>query len=81
MLVHVDTCQLEPGTHISRKVIARLSSTQHELPDAECREVRPDWGEYLPIVTLPAIERALLRRGLLPHLPDPFVYYFGIVKE
>jgi hypothetical protein len=80
MLIQIETRQLEPGTHISRHCIATLSVTRHEIPDDECKEARPDCGEYLPITTFSAIERALRKRGLITYMPDPFVYFFGVVK-
>jgi hypothetical protein len=65
MQVHVDRVTLEPGDHQLRKTIAREQVFVVELPDAECKEERPDWGEYSPVVTFPAIERALRSRGYL----------------
>jgi len=40
-------------------------------------EVRPDWGVYHPVVTFPAIERAIRTRGL-----DPIGQWsFSIAKD
>lgn len=79
-VVHID--QLEPGTHIARLTIARdvVAPRLVTLPLAECMEPRPDWGEYSPIVTFPAIERALRARGYFPPLHRDYQYRFGIEK-
>lgn len=65
MKVHIDRLTLEPGTHTSRKVLKRERVFDLDLPDDECKEIRPDWGRYTPVVTFPAIERALVSRGFL----------------
>jgi len=82
MIVHIDILTLEPGTHHSRKTIGRKRLAEVELPLEECQEVRPDWGEYLPITTFPAIERALKRRGhFTPLYSRDEQYQFGILSE
>jgi hypothetical protein len=65
MLVHVDRITLEPGNHQLRSVVSRERAFVVEIPDDECKEERPDWGRYFPVVTFPAIERALRSRGYL----------------
>jgi hypothetical protein len=65
MKVHIDRLTLEPGTHAYRKTLKCERVFDLVLPDDECKEVRPDWGEYEPVVSFPAIERALIRRGFL----------------
>jgi len=78
MKITVKTYCLEPGTHLSRKPTTLISTTHIELPDEECKEPRPDWGEYLPLVTFRAIERALDRRGALPPLGPDHRYFMAI---
>ena len=77
--LQIDT--LEPGTHISRRTIARRPWAVVDLPRAECMEARPDWGEYSPIVTFPAIERALRARGHIPLLGPDHSWRYGIVGD
>ena len=50
------------------KVQLRYASHQEtiDLPESECKERRADLGEYSPVVTFSAIERALNRRNLHP---------------
>ena len=79
-VVHVN--RLEPGTHISRKTVAHdvFPPERFELPADECKEKRPDWGEYFPILTLPALERALRKRGAFGRVIGPdCVFSFGFV--
>lgn len=76
--VHVH--ELEPGSHISKKIVRRdvFEPKHYEIPDDECMETRPDWGVYKPIKTLPALERALRKRGAFNGILDPNqVFYFG----
>ena len=80
MTIQVELVQIEPGKHICRKDVATLSVARYEIPDAECREERPDWGEYRPVVTFPAIERALRARGYLPWVGENYIHRFGIAK-
>lgn len=80
--VHVH--RLEPGRHFMRAILQRnvtpLASV--ELPLDECQEPRPDWGQYSPVVTLPAVERALRARGyMVPPLSSDCEYYFGIATK
>lgn len=77
-IIHVN--QLEPGTHISRRTIARdiVPPVLVTLPLAECMECRPDWGQYSPVVTFPAIERALKARGYLCPLPRDLEHQYGV---
>lgn len=84
MKIDVDLCELEPGNHISRKIVRTISTTIYEIPDADCQEIRPDWGVYHPVTTFPAIERQLKARGAFPIIPgigQSLTYRFGIVKE
>lgn len=79
----IHTHRLQPGRHISRDVIARdvVPARAVTLPRAECMEARPDWGEYLPLVTFRMVERALYARGMLPPLPDrDHAYFVGVEK-
>jgi hypothetical protein len=79
----VNVYRLEPGTHISRKTIDRnvLPPVEYEIPEVECKEKRPDWGEYLPVKTMPALERALRKRGAFDAVIGPdCVFYFGFVS-
>lgn len=78
--VEVSLWALEPGTHIARKTTERISRVEYSLPVAECAEVRPDWGEYFPIIAHPAIERALRARGAFTALPSDRTYFYGVVK-
>lgn len=81
--VVVSVNRLEPGHHICRETIARsvVPDVIVNLPVVECSEERPDWGVYHPVVTFPAIERALRRRGLLAPIADrDLEYRFGIVN-
>jgi hypothetical protein len=71
--IWVDT--YEPGNHIARRKIGSRLDAVADLPGHECAEARPDWGEYSPVVTFPAIERALQARGLLSRLTDPHKAY------
>lgn len=80
MLVTIEKRRLELGRHILRRSVETLEVSQVDIPDTECKEVRPDWGEYSPVVTLSAIERALRSRGLLPYLGPDIVYFFGLAK-
>lgn len=77
-IIHVH--QLEPGTHIARRTIARdiVPPVLVTLPLAECMESRPDWGQYTPVVTFPAIERALRARGHFAPLHHDQQYSFGV---
>lgn len=79
--VEINVQTLEPGHHIAREVIARRPLCVVDLPRAECMEPRPDWGEYFPLVTFPAIERALRRRGYFPPLAEDERYSYGIVGD
>lgn len=81
LTVVVERCELEPGSHIARKIVSVLGSERIELPKGECEEKRPDWGEYRPLVTFPAIERALRRRRRLGYLPQSETWRFHIVKN
>lgn len=86
MLVDVKLIETERkmGPHHSPKTLRTLSTTRYHLPDDACREVRPDWGEYLPVVTFPAIERQLQSLGAFPMLPEngrTQAYRFGIVRN
>lgn len=75
----IDT--LEPGRHISRETIARRLVGDVALPLADCKEARPDWGEYFPLVTFDAIWRALRRGGHVPPLAsDAERYRYGVVE-
>ena len=65
MKINIYRNELEPGTHFSRKTISSQLVEVVELPEGDCKEVRADWGQYLPVVTFPAIERALRLRGKL----------------
>lgn len=38
---------------------------QIDLTEDECKEVRPDWGKYYPVVVYSKVERSLRARGLL----------------
>lgn len=70
----------EPGTHILKKTVKRnaMPPKTYEIPLEECMEARPDWGEYLPLKTLSALERALRKRGAFPfNLPPNHVYFFS----
>lgn len=79
--VEVYVRQMEPGSHFCKKSIGTVSTKEYELPKAECSETRPDWGVYHPIVTHPAIERALRARGAFPIiLPADQQYFFGVKK-
>lgn len=81
--VTIHTNRLQPGYHISRDTIARdvVPPRVVTLPRAECEEARPDWGEYLPLVTFRMVERALHARGQLPPLPDrDHAYAIGVEK-
>ena len=83
MKIRIEILTLEPGRHIGRRDIATREKCIVDLPDAECMEVRADWGEYLPVVTFPAIERGLRSRGLLENrqLLNDEIYRYGIVRE
>jgi hypothetical protein len=82
MLIHVDKLELEPGRHISRKTVARERVHLVEIPDEECKEERPDWGQYFPVVTFSAIERALVSRGYLgAGLTHNQQWSFGIIPS
>lgn len=75
--IWIDT--LEPGTHISRKTLATVKARTITLPRADCSEARADWGEYFPIVTAQATERAIKARGHMPAgLPHNQRYSFII---
>lgn len=78
--VTVSIHQMEPGTHFCKKILAVLESKEYTLPRAECSEPRPDWGEYSPIVTHPAIERVLRRMGAFTPLPADQQYFFGVKR-
>lgn len=71
---------MEPGRHISRRTIAERPAFTIDLPRAECAEPRPDWGEYSPVLTFPAVERAIRRRGLFPPLASPDERYSFSVR-
>lgn len=76
--VHVN--QLEPGNHISRKTVANdvLTPVVYMIPADECEEIRPDWGVYSPTKTLPALERALRKRGAFNRpVPPDCVFSYG----
>lgn len=79
-IIHVH--RLEPGKHIAKKIIERdvVKPVLVELPKAECMEPRPDWGQYLPVVTFTAIEKALKVRGHFPQLEGDLQYSYGIQK-
>ena len=81
MLIEITQKRLEPGRHILRKAVEVLSLVRVDIPDEECKECRPDWGEYRPLVTFPAIERALRSHDLLPWCGPDEVCYLGIVKS
>ena len=68
------------GTHIDADRVRKIRAEIHEVPEGECKEVRADWGEYRPVVTFPAIERALKVRGLIPYVNPGFKVFFGIEK-
>lgn len=72
--------QLEPGTHFDRKSVSSVSEMEYDLPADECMEIRPDWGQYSPIITYPAIERALNRRNIFVPLPADQRYFYGVVQ-
>jgi len=77
-IVHVN--RLEPGNHISRKTTHKdvTPATTFNIPADECKEIRPDWGVYHPIKTLPALERALRRMGAFSAMIEPnCVFSFG----
>jgi hypothetical protein len=80
VIIEISKKRLEPGRHIERRPVETLEVSRVDIPDEECKEVRPDWGEYRPLVTFPAIERALRSRGLLPWVGPDIVFYFGIAK-
>ena len=65
--------RLEPGRHIFRKTVQRdvIPARYFDIPCDECKEVRPDWGEYFPLQTLPALERALRARGAFSAVIGP----------
>ena len=65
-IVKVYRNELEAGSHICRAVVSRTLFAEIVLPFSECSEARPDWGVYSPVVTFPAVERTLRRRGVLP---------------
>jgi hypothetical protein len=67
--VYIET--YEPGNHISRRKIGSKVDAVIDLPGSHCTETRPDWGCYSPVITFPAIERALRTLGLLSRLADP----------
>ena len=66
MQINLYANQLEPGTHICRKIVSQRLIGTVEVPDDECKEIRPDWGVYLPVITFPAIERSLRAHHLAP---------------
>jgi len=72
---------LEPGFHIDRKPISQRPWVVVELPREECSEVRTDWGEYRPVLTFPAIFRALKARGHMPPLDYGEEYQLSIVEN
>jgi hypothetical protein len=63
--------ELRKSHHPAAPLEKVISEEIVEIPDQECKETRPDWGEYLPLVTFPAIERALKKRGFLHYLSNP----------
>lgn len=79
--ITVSVHQMEEGRHICKKTVKVLNTTEHSLPLSECSETRPDWGVYHPIVTHPAIERALNRRNVFTPLPANQQYFFGVKRE
>jgi len=79
--VTVSRNQLEPGTHIMRKITRVLQMHDIELPRDEAAELRPDWGVWVePVVTFTAIERALRKRGELFPLPSDQSWTMSIKK-
>tara|TARA_R110000803_G_scaffold59101_6_gene117473 strand:+ start:1934 stop:2188 length:255 start_codon:yes stop_codon:yes gene_type:complete len=78
ILAIISRVKYEPGTHATRKVIETVATTFVTVPWGDCHEVRPDWGEYLPLKTLTALERALRARGELKPLRDSSLgWFFG----
>lgn len=82
MKIGISKATLENGTHIRRNVIAQTVHAVVEIPDSECMEVRVDWGKYDPVVTFPAIEKALKARGYLDilHLKDNEQWFYYVAK-
>lgn len=39
MRVDVTLCELEPGNHISRKIVRRIETKVYEIPDAARAEI------------------------------------------
>lgn len=80
MLINLHVNTLEPGNHIMRKTLSTELRATVELPDAECKEIRPDWGVYHEVVTFPAIERALIARQAFTSLPKDQQWAFSIKR-
>lgn len=78
--VTVSIHEMEKGSHFCKKTVAIVSTTEYTLNVAECSEERPDWGVYHPILTHPAIERALSKRGVFTALPADHQYFFGVKR-
>ena len=78
MRINLYVNTLEPGNHIMRKTLDHESRGSVELPDDECKEIRPDWGVYHQIVTFPAIERALNKRQVFTSLPRNQQWAFSV---
>lgn len=78
--VQVSVHEMEAGNHFCKKTVRVVETKEYELDKAECSEPRPDWGEYSPLVTYPAIERVLNARGAFATLPANHQYFYGVKR-
>ncbi len=69
--------ELEPGSHTMRKTTKRTLYYQGEVAREVVSEPRPDWGQYLPVVTLPALERYIRAQGLAPDCGPNEMWSYG----